>query len=105
MSFDWPTVLPLIFMAVMGLALLAYVVLDGYDLGVGLLLPFAWCLAILVVAAVLTVRDRRPDPRRATWTCTKCDSRLYISHPNDPGAVLVLYERLNEKHVCGEVFF
>jgi cytochrome d ubiquinol oxidase subunit II len=33
--------LPLAFMAVMGLALLAYVVLDGYDLGVGLLLPFA----------------------------------------------------------------
>jgi cytochrome d ubiquinol oxidase subunit II len=28
-------------MAVMGLALLAYVILDGYDLGVGLLLPFA----------------------------------------------------------------
>ncbi|MGV3569396.1 MAG: cytochrome d ubiquinol oxidase subunit II [Ramlibacter sp.] len=41
MTFDWPTVLPLIFMAVMGLALLAYVILDGYDLGVGLLLPFA----------------------------------------------------------------
>lgn len=38
---DWPTLLPLIFMAVMGLALLAYVVLDGYDLGVGLLLPLA----------------------------------------------------------------
>jgi cytochrome bd ubiquinol oxidase subunit II len=34
-------ILPLVFMAVMGLALLAYVVLDGYDLGVGLLLPFA----------------------------------------------------------------
>ncbi|MEJ6023728.1 cytochrome d ubiquinol oxidase subunit II [Ramlibacter sp. PS4R-6] len=33
--------LPLIFMGVMGLALLAYVVLDGYDLGVGILLPFA----------------------------------------------------------------
>ena len=33
--------LPLFFMAVMGLALLAYVVLDGYDLGVGILLPFA----------------------------------------------------------------
>lgn len=30
--------LPLIFMAVMGLAMLAYVVLDGYDLGVGILL-------------------------------------------------------------------
>ena len=35
----WAEFLPLIFMAVMGLALLAYVVLDGYDLGVGLLLP------------------------------------------------------------------
>ncbi len=33
--------LPLFFLAVMGLALLAYVVLDGYDLGVGLLLPRA----------------------------------------------------------------
>jgi cytochrome d ubiquinol oxidase subunit II len=31
--------LPVIFMAVMGLAMLAYVVLDGYDLGVGMLLP------------------------------------------------------------------
>jgi cytochrome bd ubiquinol oxidase subunit II len=41
MDMNWTTVLPLIFMAVMGLALLAYVVLDGYDLGVGLLLPFA----------------------------------------------------------------
>ncbi|MBW8828604.1 MAG: cytochrome d ubiquinol oxidase subunit II [Burkholderiales bacterium] len=37
MSFD--DMLPLIFMAVMGLAMLTYVVLDGYDLGVGLLLP------------------------------------------------------------------
>ncbi|MFT5571442.1 MAG: cytochrome d ubiquinol oxidase subunit II [Cryomorphaceae bacterium] len=33
--------LPLIFVAVMGLSLLFYVVLDGYDLGVGLLLPLA----------------------------------------------------------------
>ncbi|CAN7301250.1 cytochrome d ubiquinol oxidase subunit II [Acidovorax sp. LjRoot129] len=33
--------LPLVFMAIMGLALLAYVILDGYDLGVGILLPFA----------------------------------------------------------------
>ena len=41
MTFDWPTVLPLVFMAVMGLSLLAYVILDGYDLGVGLLLPLA----------------------------------------------------------------
>lgn len=33
--------LPIVFLALMGLALLAYVVLDGYDLGVGLLLPRA----------------------------------------------------------------
>jgi cytochrome d ubiquinol oxidase subunit II len=31
--------LPVIYMAVMGLALLIYVILDGYDLGVGMLLP------------------------------------------------------------------
>jgi cytochrome bd ubiquinol oxidase subunit II len=35
---DW---LPVIFMGVMGLAMLAYVVLDGYDLGVGILLRAA----------------------------------------------------------------
>ncbi|MBB5186738.1 cytochrome d ubiquinol oxidase subunit II [Zhongshania antarctica] len=33
--------LPIIYMGVMGLALLIYVMLDGYDLGVGLLLPLA----------------------------------------------------------------
>ena len=31
--------LPLVFTALMGVAILAYVVLDGYDLGVGMLLP------------------------------------------------------------------
>lgn len=41
MNMSWAELLPLIFLAVMGLALLAYVVLDGYDLGVGLLLPLA----------------------------------------------------------------
>ena len=40
-EFTWATALPLAFMAVMGLSLMIYVVLDGYDLGVGLLLPFA----------------------------------------------------------------
>jgi cytochrome d ubiquinol oxidase subunit II len=35
------TALPLIFVSIMGLSLLLYVILDGYDLGVGLLLPFA----------------------------------------------------------------
>ena len=33
--------LPVFFMLVMGLALLIYVILDGYDLGVGMLLPLA----------------------------------------------------------------
>jgi len=33
--------MPYFFVGVMGLALLLYVILDGYDLGVGLLLPFA----------------------------------------------------------------
>lgn len=35
------TFLPLLFMGIMGLALMIYVVLDGYDLGVGILLPLA----------------------------------------------------------------
>ena len=39
MSFD--QMLPVIFMALMGLAMLTYVVLDGYDLGVGMLMPRA----------------------------------------------------------------
>jgi len=33
--------LPLVFMAIMGVSLLLYVILDGYDLGIGMLLPFA----------------------------------------------------------------
>ena len=39
MTFD--EMLPVIFMAIMGLAMLTYVILDGYDLGVGLLMPRA----------------------------------------------------------------
>lgn len=35
------TLLPLIFMGLMGFALFAYAVLDGYDLGIGMLLPLA----------------------------------------------------------------
>ena len=35
---NWADVLPVIFMGLMGLSMLAYVVLDGYDLGVGMLL-------------------------------------------------------------------
>jgi len=37
-AFDWATALPVVFLVLMGVAMLAYVVLDGYDLGVGLLL-------------------------------------------------------------------
>ncbi len=33
--------LPLFFVSVMGFALLVYVILDGYDLGIGMLLPLA----------------------------------------------------------------
>lgn len=36
-----PEALPLIFAALMGVSILLYVVLDGFDLGVGLLFPFA----------------------------------------------------------------
>ena len=35
---NWSEILPVIFMGLMGLSMLAYVVLDGYDLGVGMLL-------------------------------------------------------------------
>lgn len=35
-TFDW---LPMVFIGLMGLSLLVYAVLDGYDLGVGVLLP------------------------------------------------------------------
>lgn len=35
------TALPLIFMGIMGVSLVLYVILDGYDLGIGLLLPLA----------------------------------------------------------------
>ncbi len=38
---SWSETLPVVFLGLMGLAMLAYVVLDGYDLGVGLLLPRA----------------------------------------------------------------
>lgn len=36
-----PDMLPLIFAALMGVSILLYVVLDGFDLGVGLLFPFS----------------------------------------------------------------
>ncbi|MGC1276214.1 MAG: cytochrome d ubiquinol oxidase subunit II, partial [Planctomycetaceae bacterium] len=41
MTLDWPILLPLIFAGLMGLAILIYVVLDGFDLGIGILFAFA----------------------------------------------------------------
>lgn len=41
MTIDWPTALPLIFAGLMGLAILIYVVLDGFDLGIGILFAAA----------------------------------------------------------------
>lgn len=41
MTLDWPTLLPLIFAGLMGLAILIYVVLDGFDLGIGILFAVA----------------------------------------------------------------
>lgn len=37
MTLDWPTLLPLIFAGLMGTAILVYVILDGFDLGIGIL--------------------------------------------------------------------
>ncbi|WP_336055632.1 cytochrome d ubiquinol oxidase subunit II [Nitratireductor sp. CH_MIT9313-5] len=41
MSIDWPTLLPLIFAGLMGVAILLYVILDGFDLGIGILFAAA----------------------------------------------------------------
>ena len=41
MTLDWPTVLPLISAGLMGLAILVYVILDGFDLGIGILFAAA----------------------------------------------------------------
>ena len=41
MTLDWPTLLPLIFAGLMGLSILIYVILDGFDLGIGILFAMA----------------------------------------------------------------
>ncbi|MCY0093606.1 cytochrome d ubiquinol oxidase subunit II [Hoeflea ulvae] len=40
-EFDWALWLPYIFAALMGFAILVYVILDGFDLGIGILSPLA----------------------------------------------------------------
>ncbi|WP_299866364.1 cytochrome d ubiquinol oxidase subunit II [uncultured Hoeflea sp.] len=40
-DFDWALWLPYIFAALMGVAILVYVILDGFDLGIGILSPLA----------------------------------------------------------------
>jgi cytochrome bd ubiquinol oxidase subunit II len=39
MTLDWAFLMPLIFAALMGVAILVYVILDGFDLGIGILFP------------------------------------------------------------------
>jgi cytochrome d ubiquinol oxidase subunit II len=41
MNLDWHTLLPLVFAVLMGLAILIYVILDGFDLGIGILFSVA----------------------------------------------------------------
>ncbi|WP_048649266.1 cytochrome d ubiquinol oxidase subunit II [Nitratireductor soli] len=41
MMLDWPTLLPLIFAGLMGVSILFYVILDGFDLGIGILFTAA----------------------------------------------------------------
>jgi cytochrome d ubiquinol oxidase subunit II len=41
MTLDWPFLLPLIFAGLMGAAILIYVILDGFDLGIGILFALA----------------------------------------------------------------
>ena len=41
MTLDWPFLLPLIFAGLMGVSILVYVVLDGFDLGIGILFAAA----------------------------------------------------------------
>lgn len=41
MMLDWPTLLPLIFAGLMGVSILLYVILDGFDLGIGILFTAA----------------------------------------------------------------
>ena len=72
------TTLPVIFAALMGLSILLYVILDGFDLGVGLLFPFATpeerdrMIAYIGVIFYLARRaaegksPTREDPRRDT---------------------------------------
>ncbi|MEQ8827157.1 MAG: cytochrome d ubiquinol oxidase subunit II, partial [Parvibaculum sp.] len=39
-SVDWALWLPYVFAGLMGISILVYVILDGFDLGIGILLPF-----------------------------------------------------------------
>ncbi|TWG65934.1 MULTISPECIES: cytochrome d ubiquinol oxidase subunit II [unclassified Aminobacter] len=41
MTYDWNFLLPLIFAGLMGVAILVYVILDGFDLGIGILFAVA----------------------------------------------------------------
>ena len=64
--------LPIIYMGIMGLALLIYVILDGYDLGVGPLVPLAdEAEKDMMIASIDNVlgRQRNMD-RTGYWRAT-----------------------------------
>ena len=60
MSFD--QFLPIYFFVILGVAMLLYVILDGFDLGIGLLLPLA--------------EDAEKDSMIASQILREIDSRL-----------------------------
>ena len=60
---DAATWLPLVFAGLMGLAMLVYVVLDGYDLGVGILMADADdAQKDRMIASLLSEGRTAPDP-------------------------------------------
>ncbi len=71
-DFDAEAMLPAIFMGLMGLSMLAYVILDGFDLGVGMLL--AWGTneqKDLMVSSIGPFWDANE-----TWLITRADGAL-----------------------------
>jgi cytochrome d ubiquinol oxidase subunit II len=81
MRADW---LPVAFLGLMGLSMLAYVVLDGFDLGVGMLLPRA---------ADAAARDRMIDSIGPFWDANETwlvlgVGILLIAFPKAHGVVL-----------------
>ena len=63
--------LPLAFMVLMGLSILAYVILDGFDLGVGMLLAAATAQEKDVMISSI-VRSGMPTKPGSCWVSGSC---------------------------------